>query len=247
MKIKDINLRQHYRNRYRLRRRKDLTYILGARCKDGVVLVADRVVSRGSKYEYEDKLTLPFNDVVMGSAGTSGLFDQFLKRLDEAIEKKKPKTIPSFLDEVSIQVSGTFEFNKKIMKEERERRNLYLEVLVAVQNIDGGASELWHVYPNGYKELESGAVVIGSGEDYGELFLKKLWNPNLDMFQTSGLGCFVIRLIDHCKLDTSIGGKPQVFFIPDMPDLEKSKKTSKIDKKNIRFKTSVQELNLNAN
>jgi len=45
-----IKLGNYPKSRYRWyykKRLKDLTYILGARCKDGVVLVGDRVVSRG--------------------------------------------------------------------------------------------------------------------------------------------------------------------------------------------------------
>ncbi len=225
-----------YRNRYRLKKAEDLTYILGARCKDGVVLVADRVVSRGSKYTYEDKLTRPFNDIVMGSAGTSGLFDQFLKRLDISVSKKKLKTIQDFLDEVSLQVSDVFEFNRKIIKNEDEKRGLYLEVLVGVQYSDGRKSELWHIYPNGYKELERKYTVIGQGENYGDLFVKTCWKESLNMFNIANLGCFIIRLIDHRRLDTSVGGKPHVFLIPDYPNPKKLKKISKHDKKDFEIR-----------
>lgn len=228
--MKSSLLRPEIKNRYRIEG-KDMTYILGARCKDGVVLVADRVVSRGSKYSYEDKLTRPWTEVVMGSAGTSGLFDQFLKRIDEAVSKKKPKTIQEFLDEVSLQVSNVFDFNRKIMKNEDDKRRLYLEVLIGVQNTDGKKAELWHIYPNGYKELEKGAKVIGQGEDYGELFLKTCWNEKLTTGETANLGMFVIKLIDHLRLDTSVGGRPQTFCIPDYPNPKTLKILSKKDKK----------------
>jgi 20S proteasome alpha/beta subunit len=62
---------------------KGMTYILGSRCSDGVVLVGDRKVTleHGATHEYEDKL---FNDIwwlVVGSSGISGLFEKFRDRL----------------------------------------------------------------------------------------------------------------------------------------------------------------------
>jgi len=163
----------------------------------------------------------------MGSAGTSGLFEQFLRKLDVILSKKKIETSVDFLDEVSLQVSNVFNFNKKIMKDSEYKQPIYLEVLVGVQQDRGRPSELWHVYPSGYRELEKGAVVIGSGEPYGELFLKKLWNGKLNMFETANIGCFVIKLIECCRLDTSIGGKPQGFVIPDLPMESRLKKMKK--------------------
>ena len=44
---------------YKKQPRPRVTYILGSRCKDGVVLVSDTkiTVDGGARYEYEDKLT----------------------------------------------------------------------------------------------------------------------------------------------------------------------------------------------
>ena len=51
-----------------------MTYIVGARCSDGVVLIGDTKVTidSGADYAYSKKITIPLGNVVMGSAGILG-------------------------------------------------------------------------------------------------------------------------------------------------------------------------------
>jgi 20S proteasome alpha/beta subunit len=63
-----------------------MTYILGSRCKDGVVLIADTkiTIDNGRRYEYEDKLITEFRDllsVVIGFSGDKEPFTEFRMRL----------------------------------------------------------------------------------------------------------------------------------------------------------------------
>ena len=57
-------------------RRKDLTYILGSVCQDGVVLVGDRKIS-GADYPWEDKVFMDIPNFVVASSGVYALFDKF--------------------------------------------------------------------------------------------------------------------------------------------------------------------------
>ena len=56
-----------------------MTYILGAKCKDGVVLIADTKVTieEGADYTYSKKLTNPLTTIVMGAAGIGGYIEIF--------------------------------------------------------------------------------------------------------------------------------------------------------------------------
>ena len=74
-----------------------MTYILGARCKDGVTLVGDTKVTGdgGADFAYEKKITVqPLTNIVMGSAGIGGLYKEFQNRIVSAIlqmEKEKER------------------------------------------------------------------------------------------------------------------------------------------------------------
>lgn len=78
-----------------------MTYILGSRCKDGAVLVADKkiTVNNGIGYEYEDKLIGQMKDVlslIIGFSGNKEPFTEFQMRFrgrspeieKEELEKK---------------------------------------------------------------------------------------------------------------------------------------------------------------
>ena len=51
-----------------------MTYILGSRCRDGVVLISDRkfTIEEQGTYLYDDKLYAEIRGVITGFAGTRG-------------------------------------------------------------------------------------------------------------------------------------------------------------------------------
>ena len=63
-----------------------MTYILGSRCKDGVVLVADTkiTVDDGARYDYDDKITGDIRGVLIGFSGNKEPFTEFGMRLRES-------------------------------------------------------------------------------------------------------------------------------------------------------------------
>ena len=49
-----------------------MTYILGAKCEDGVVLIADRKITYpDGRVEYQDKLSRHYYPIVLGGAGSN--------------------------------------------------------------------------------------------------------------------------------------------------------------------------------
>ena len=75
-------------NRYLKRRRvPHTTLIIGAKCKDGVVLVGDRKVKTDFGISYIDKIRhfegIPW--VVFGAAGVGTLFEEFLEVLPQKV------------------------------------------------------------------------------------------------------------------------------------------------------------------
>jgi 20S proteasome alpha/beta subunit len=67
--------------------KKDMTFILGAKCIDGAVMVGDTKVTigEGTDYTYAQKLIRPFPIAVLGAAGATGLFNSFQSRMQVAL------------------------------------------------------------------------------------------------------------------------------------------------------------------
>lgn len=192
--------------------RKDMTYILGARCKDGVVLIGDRKVEleEGTDFDYEDKIFMDVKHLVIGSSGVSELFDKFRTRLLTYISKH-PKGMD--IDAFVIEVEN---ITKQLNEKYREAlMGGTFDVLIGIELPQ--TSILQYVSPYGVAGHVRKYKVIGHGEPYGSVFLKQLWNRNMTMKQTAELGFFIIKYIEELQLDNSVGGVPQIWFIPDPP------------------------------
>ena len=207
----------------------DMTYILGARCIDGVVLVGDTKVTidRGADSEYSKKIiTNALTNVVMGSAGASGLYRDFQNRIiTEVIKFQDEETRTGIKSPYIYTETG---FSSLITKVVREMHNEYgnhsemityeLNILCATK-IGVPPAKLNVFTGYGFPEPVNRIRVIGHGKPYGALFHKKLWNQNMTIEQTAKLGLFIISLINKMDLDNSVGYNeeypPQVVFIPD--------------------------------
>jgi 20S proteasome alpha/beta subunit len=192
-----------------------MTYILGARCTDGVVLVGDRKITfrEYSDIDYKPKLYSYYYPIVVGSSGSAFLFDEFRK--DALILAQKYK------DAVDIN-----DYMAAIRDKVRDYHRLYksslnpwdFEVLFAAQTMDRGAI-LKHIYnPDALIEDITSYRMIGSdnGRIVSSTLLKALWPYKMNMRKAAELGYFIIKYIEHYHLDNSIGvgkEKPQIWFI----------------------------------
>ncbi|MFH0889943.1 MAG: hypothetical protein V1836_02245 [Candidatus Aenigmatarchaeota archaeon] len=200
--------------RYRLQRGKDMTYILGARCSDGVVLIGDTKIIRGdTEVSTEEKIIQPLNNVVVGASGVSGVFHKFLVSMMKVVNERTPEggyTPDTFIMDCE-------DISKTLTERYFPRIRDTIEVLVALRV--GNKSELYIVTPDGVSEPIKQYLAIGHGGPYGSFFLKKFWNKDLTMMDMAKLGCFIIHYIEFFELDNSVGGnEPQIWFLPDMPE-----------------------------
>lgn len=194
--------------------RKDMTFILGSKCSDGVVLIGDRKITTadGSYEGYGDKIFQNIDGVVWGAAGALNYFNSFKERVRVEIEDRGG-AIPArhflpLIEKVHGQLIQTFQgyfINR-------------FQILIAPRT--GADTALYLVEGIGGHSLIEKYQAIGSGSPYGELFLKKLWKPEWGMKQVAELGCFIIQMIEKFHLDASVGvgdGHPQVWFLPNNP------------------------------
>ena len=65
-----------------------MTFMLGSRCINGVVLIADRKITVnddiGLHFDYHDKLFAELRHVVFGSSGSTGSYELFRGRVKRA-------------------------------------------------------------------------------------------------------------------------------------------------------------------
>jgi 20S proteasome alpha/beta subunit len=211
--MRDNHLYEKRGNRY-LSEAKDLTYILGTQCKDGIVLVGDKRVSRGyGAYEYEDKIFSDVPGVVIGASGVVGLFDKFRDEISSVARANPSMAREDFVREAEKIV---FKLNTEYAERTRART---IDLLVAYGRLRIG--RLLYITPRGLGEVVRRYRVIGSGEPYGAYLIKKSWRSDLTMKQAAVLGSLVIKHIEENELDEAVGldkgGDPQIWFNPDWP------------------------------
>lgn len=215
---------------YKIRRlaKNDMTFILGARCTDGVVLIGDTkiTIDEGADYTYGQKISRPFPNgpVIMGAAGMGGLYKDFSNRVLSSImemENRKDQYTPITTEEqFEVLVNRVI---RGMHDDFGEDRHIILNNLMVMcaSRINGKTGVLTVFTPYGFPEPVMKARAIGHGEPYGALFLKKMWREKtMTMEATAKLGVFIIKLIQEMKLDNSVGFNdeylPQVFYVPDV-------------------------------
>lgn len=190
-----------------------MTYILGTRCKDGVVLVADRKVTyEDGHIEWQDKLFRDHTSIVFGGAGAIGFIQHFRDRLMRYYSGKSEGLIDDFVFQMEKNVG---DINKLYNYTQRE-----FEVLAGIRTTIGAV--LQYIAPAGIAETVTKYKVIGSGEPYGSILLNILWRKDMTMRETAKLGYFIINVIIKLQLTDWVGveedGNPNIWFIPDNSD-----------------------------
>lgn len=213
---------------------KKMTYVIGARCKDGVVLIGDRKVTFAgdlgiSKYEEKIKITPQLKDIVFTAAGVKDLFEEFLEEIERKVfltnnaiieqNKKNPESLHL------VYTVNDFKHNcvellkelKEMYSEIQEEGYPSLQVLFAVRHPDKHKSVLYYIdSTNCFPSEVNGIIPIGESQ-VAEVF-RKSWKPEMTMEETAKLGAFIIKYIEKEKISDLIGvGKyePQILFIKD--------------------------------
>lgn len=200
---------------YNIHKAKDMTYILGSNCSDGVVLISDRKVvsGDGSSHEYEDKIFFVDPWMIVGSSGTLALFQKFREQVTEYINSPNCERTVFAITDVIETTTGQLNASYHDLLQGHD-----FDVLLGIKSTTG--SVLQYVYPYGLAEGVSKYKVIGHGEPYGAFFLKRWWKPNMTMLDVAELGFFIIKYIQEFELDNTVGignESPQILLIPNQP------------------------------
>ncbi|MGB6533213.1 MAG: hypothetical protein WBF33_34415 [Candidatus Nitrosopolaris sp.] len=214
-------------------RRTLMTYILGAKCVDGVVLIADmKVTYPDGRIEYQDKLSRHYYPIVLGGAGSTPMLGNFTENvLRDAQNVAGVSSVSGavYFNPIKTEHPYHVDYNKFIRKieetvmtlDQRYRNTLgdmRFDALIATQTVDRGAL-LHYVYGERINEPINQYKVLGTGEPYGTIFLNRFWNKEKSMEEIAQLGHFIIRYIEKFELNSQIGGGSQIWFVPNKGEL----------------------------
>lgn len=208
--------------RYLTKNNIDMTYIVGANCTDGIVLVGDKkiTIGQGTQHNYAKKIFSPLASIVIGSSGASGMYRTFQSRLVigvQDIAREKEGQQITWDEEIILLAERVIHDIASTYGAEVTASNLDA-LLVLRGTIE---PQLIHLTGFGLPEQVTEYVAIGHGEPYGSVLLKTIWNKNkpMTMRTFAKLGCMIVKFIENMNLDNSVGtneGKelPQVWYIP---------------------------------
>jgi 20S proteasome alpha/beta subunit len=196
-----------------------MTLILGSRCKDGVVLVADKKVTLGygADFDYREKLFGEIRHVIVGSSGSTDTFEYFRGYIMDYVRMHRNDRKSITFDNIITKLSEiTYNINKKHKFQFEYSFNL----LVAV-GYESKPSSLTFISAFGWPRTIDGCLAIGSGQSYAKVFLKRVWHADMNMKQVAEIGHFIIKYVEEFDLDRTVGvgdKHPQLWFIKDRND-----------------------------
>lgn len=184
-----------------------MTLIIGAKCKDGVIILSDSRVSRGHDLNQYRKIFVPIDGTFIGASGTTGVFIKFLKKVNQKVESGEISSWDELIDIVEdlvMQLSSRYY---------RRTGGDPIDVLMALKPSDD-KSEIYHITSEGVAEEVFTIMAIGHGEPHASLFLKTMWNSDMTMRQTAVLGSFILTTIHQQGMDSSVDDRIQIGYVP---------------------------------
>lgn len=201
-----------------------MTLVLGARCRDGVAMIADRKIvalGTGQFLRYEMKIYAPIRNVIFGYDGSTDMFDVFHKYVvgdlvilrDDPVSKYKPDNLfEKFCNTINIL--------------NRIRANQYFTLDIMVGRIFAGniRSDLHVINCRGDCKVITGWNPIGHGGSKAKPLVEKKWNANITMKDFAKLSYCVIKYIEIEGLDDSVGtgnDEPTVKYLADDAEIDR--------------------------
>lgn len=246
------------------KQRENMTLIIGARCKDGVVLIGDKKVTEGNTSIEQDKITiLPFGVAVSG-AGYTDFFDKFSIKLNNYVNQRgveidnlkkkgelsKDTMLYDVVDDFITDCEGII---VKLREDYREVEP-QLHLLMSLRNANKSELHFINII-DGVDSIRKTFMAIGSGSPYANFFLRELWSQDLTMEEMAIIGTFIIDYVSKKSLDEAVGKGVQIVKIPDLITNMKDgdgdikeytiSNKSKIDKCIEEFHTKIRELKKN--
>jgi 20S proteasome alpha/beta subunit len=186
-----------------------LTAVIGAKCSDGIVLVADKKISRGNNEKLESTLKKKiagdlahFLISYTGPRLTFNIFRKFMIGdliLDLATNKVR---FSNYID----RATNCIEQINKVASPDNT-----IEIL-AISHA-GHNSVLYHINRDGSRNRVFDYVSIGSGQEVADHFCKSILHNRTSMKAFAMEAFLAIKFMDQNRPDLKVGGSPTVQYM----------------------------------
>lgn len=195
------------------------TCIIGARGKDGVVIVSDRRIARGNEIYDEDKIHLFWEEnpiVAIGFSGYTGIRDKFCPTVSAGMAQSGVSSLAEVINGVENTIATLNErYSPRI-----GRGGLMSAFVAGLTGLKSGKAEIHHLHEEGYAEQVHGFDCIGSAGAHAASFLKLVFDENMSIEDLVVVGGFIITLIEGMGIDRNVGGGVDAIKIRDEGGIE---------------------------
>lgn len=148
-----------------------MTLIIGARCRDGIILAADR--RRMVRYEIGPDTNKLFKldcGVALAGAGDDAVLNEARVFIEREVEKSRDQTSQMKLFDIIEITIGVVNELVNCYRDKVEEPFGY--ALAGLENIDSGNAKLYTIFGTGFSEVPW--VCIGSGSSYARPLVELL-------------------------------------------------------------------------
>jgi 20S proteasome alpha/beta subunit len=215
-----------------------MTLVLGAPCKDGVAIIADKkIVDLATKQflKYDLKIRAPIRNVIFGYSGSTDMFEVFHRYVVGDLMILRDDQA-KYTQENLLQKFGSI---MHILRKIRNNMDFALDVIVGRIFPGNIPSDLHVINSRGYSKSIAKWTAIGQGKIQARPLIERKWNPSMMMKDFAGLSYCVIKYIENENLDESVGtGKvePSIKYLAD--DTELDNEPSDIELNNLKNASS---------
>ena len=176
-----------------------MTCVIGAKCADGCVIIADKRILREFEASNESKINLFWKKIVSAGAGKTAIYDSFSTELEESKLPNEP--------DFTKAVKTIEDIAHNLQARYRPRMDCYdFEAFVmGLKNFDNGDPYLRLVSDQGISEEINTFAIIGHGAPYTTPFFKLMYDNMLSVNELAILGYFAISLTVLLELDQTVG------------------------------------------
>lgn len=213
--------------RNRKKELKKMTFIIGMKYNEGIVLIGDTKITEGTNYYYDNKIKSPIPSihVAVGSAGLTAISKDFNRQIIDLVNQRISEYHSANLKDLAgtglsiddiqsgkIERSLTYIYNEtkflddcaRLTKQVAELGKLYIQnPIESIVALNSGEPLLYQIDCNGLK-MEVPFCAIGSGADHVGDYLKKNYYSEITLEEAIYLGSFLIKYVGDLNFDSGV-------------------------------------------
>ena len=220
-----------------------LTVIIGAKCSDGIVLVADRKFTTkfDESVRYDTKLFGDLSHVIMGYTGIENVFDIFRKCIvgDVIINRDSMDNNYTFTSLIPRMAQLVKEINQNLTQP-----NAYasFQLLVAKHAFEN--SVLYYINSDGETKRVQNYMSIGSGQDVADDYCSHLKHNEIRMTEFTKHAYLAIERMNYIprlRVGIEKGKAPTIRYLEDISENDREPSQEEIEECQIYVENNMKD------